>query len=128
MATLATLGIRKKVKLNFLEVGHTHEDIDALIGNIVKTLRRADIPTLSIKERAICDALSNAIGRVPVFFYKSNPTAEGWYPRPYEELNNPTLFREVFRSDDVNKGFAVKVQAEPVTEKGLRQTWNYKVS
>jgi hypothetical protein len=36
---LVMLGIRKKVKLSYLEVGHTHEDVDALIGTVTGTLR-----------------------------------------------------------------------------------------
>jgi len=35
MGALIQGGICKKIKLHYLEVGHTHEDIDALIGNIV---------------------------------------------------------------------------------------------
>ena len=33
-ALLLKLGICKKVKVNFLEVGHTHEDIDARIADL----------------------------------------------------------------------------------------------
>ena len=43
---LVALGVAKKVKINFLEVGHTHEDIDALIGSVVMKLRAQDLPIL----------------------------------------------------------------------------------
>ena len=48
-ALLVKLGICKKVKVNFLGVGHTHEDIDALIGSVVTKLRVEDLRTF--KER-----------------------------------------------------------------------------
>ena len=39
-ALLVKLGICRKVKINFLEVAHTHDDIDALIGSVVVKLRK----------------------------------------------------------------------------------------
>ena len=47
----------KKIKVNFLEVGHTHEDIDALIGSVVTKLRLMDLPTLEAR----CEAIMNAL-------------------------------------------------------------------
>ena len=43
---LVALGVAKNMKINFLEVGHTHEDIDALIGLVVMKLRVQDLPIL----------------------------------------------------------------------------------
>lgn len=45
MSILVLLGICRKVKLSYLIVGHTHEDVDAVIGNVVSRLRREDLPT-----------------------------------------------------------------------------------
>jgi hypothetical protein len=45
MAALCLLGIVRKVKLSYLIVGHTHEDIDACIGNVVSHIRGQDMPT-----------------------------------------------------------------------------------
>ena len=58
------LGIAKKIKINFLEVGHTHEDIDALIGSVVVKLRARDLPTLDSRVDAICGALKNEEARI----------------------------------------------------------------
>jgi len=51
------LGICKKVKVNLLEVGHTHEDIDALIGSVVTKLRIADLRTFQERVKAIKNAV-----------------------------------------------------------------------
>ena len=52
-ALLVALGICKKIKVNYLEVGHTHEDIDAWIGNVVTHLRKTDIRTFEQRMKAI---------------------------------------------------------------------------
>jgi hypothetical protein len=54
------LGICKKIKVNYLEVGHTHEDIDALIGSVVVKLRAMNLPTLESRIEAIKGALNDA--------------------------------------------------------------------
>lgn len=38
-------------------MGHTHEDIDALIGTVVTKLRKENIPTFSMREQAIFSAM-----------------------------------------------------------------------
>jgi hypothetical protein len=43
---LRDLGIFKKVKLCFLPVGHTHEDIDAVFGALAKKLNGIDVYTM----------------------------------------------------------------------------------
>jgi len=35
------------VKISYCLVGHTHEDIDAIIGNVITYLRSKNIPTLT---------------------------------------------------------------------------------
>jgi hypothetical protein len=59
-ALLVALGICKKIKVNYLEVGHTHEDIDALIGSVVVKLRAMNLPTLESRIEAIKGALNDA--------------------------------------------------------------------
>jgi len=44
-------GIFKKVKLSFLPVGHTHEDVDACFGALSRKLQHADAPTLAHMEK-----------------------------------------------------------------------------
>ena len=57
-ALLVQLGVCRKIKVNYLEVGHTHEDIDALIGSVVTKLRTQDLPTLQSRVDAIKNALN----------------------------------------------------------------------
>jgi len=45
----------RQVKVSYLVVGHTHEDVDACIGTVVTYLRTLDIPTFS-KFREECMA------------------------------------------------------------------------
>lgn len=63
-ALLVALGVCKKIKVNYLEVGHTHDDIDALIGNVVVKLRTMDLPTLDLRIQAILDALNAAHAQI----------------------------------------------------------------
>ena len=58
MAILIRLGIAKKVKISYLLVGHTHEDIDSIIGVICTHLRQMDVWTLTELANAIREALS----------------------------------------------------------------------
>ena len=53
LASLVLLGVCRKIKVNYLIVGHTHEDIDALIGTIVAKLRAMDLPALSVYENEV---------------------------------------------------------------------------
>ena len=57
-ALLVKLGICKKIKVNYLEVGHTHEDIDALIGTVVSKLRIEDLRTFEERINAIKNAMN----------------------------------------------------------------------
>jgi hypothetical protein len=45
LAVLVLFGIVRKVKLSFCITGHTHEDIDAIIGNVISHLRGKDLVT-----------------------------------------------------------------------------------
>ena len=48
---LRDLGIFKKVKLSYLPVGHTHEDIDACFGALARQLVSHDVYTMADVER-----------------------------------------------------------------------------
>lgn len=50
-------GIVRKVKISYLKVGHTHDDIDAIIGNVITHLRSLDIGTFSEFRQACYDAI-----------------------------------------------------------------------
>ena len=79
-ACLILLGICKKVKVSYLEVvlyvypiincdfvtqaGHSHEDVDAIIGNLVIYLRFRDIRTYEELVQAMKDALHDMKGKV----------------------------------------------------------------
>ena len=58
-ALLVKLGVCRKIKVNYLEVGHTHEDIDALIGTVVSKLRTMDLRTFNERINAIKSALND---------------------------------------------------------------------
>ena len=47
---LRDMGLFKKVKLCFLPVGHTHEDVDACFGALSKQLVKKDGPVFSLVE------------------------------------------------------------------------------
>ena len=57
-ALLVKLGTCKIIKVNYLEVGHTHEDVDALIGTVVSKLRLEDLRTFEERINAIKTALN----------------------------------------------------------------------
>ena len=174
-ALLVALGICRKIKVNFLEVGHTHEDIDALIGSIVTKLRAMDLPTFEARMNAIQDALTKAEAHIkaveevvgipdygasldtffptlsgiskvkefritmdstlqkPVFLYKSDPTVDGWYPRPFERMHDFDAIGEVFKHPDSEAGFPTSVlnvvagSSLKSGELGKRQHWFYHV-
>ena len=82
-ASLILLGICKKVKVSYLEVwlgllyvdpiincdfviqvGHSHEDVDAIIGNLVSYLRPRDIRTYEELVQAMKNALHGMKGKV----------------------------------------------------------------
>ena len=173
-ALLVALGVCKKIKVNYLEVGHTHEDIDALIGSVVVKLRKMDLPTFQSRIDAILEALNEAnasikkveepIGitdyssvmdskftyvsgimpikefriaaneeGIPIFLYKSNSTVDGWYPRPFERLDDFQAIRQVFQHPEPDQGFPLEVisvtpgSSSAAGEQGKRQHWFYKI-
>ncbi len=87
MAILVRLGIVKKVKISYLLVGHTHEDIDSIIGVICSHLRRMDVWTLTTLANAIREALSKDGSKVMDVFT--------WYGIP----DYASVFKNVQISD-----------------------------
>ena len=53
-AALIVLGLVRKVKLSYCLVGHTHEDIDAMIGTVVSYLRGRNLPNFEAYATAVC--------------------------------------------------------------------------
>lgn len=47
-----------QVKLSYLEVGHTHDDYDAIIGTIAAHIANLDLPTFDDYKSACMEALS----------------------------------------------------------------------
>jgi hypothetical protein len=172
-ALLVKMGICKKIKVNYLEVGHTHEDIDGLIGTVVTKLRTMDLPTFEKRVDAIKDALNKADAQikavdqiigitdyeriidpyfptssgimhikefritanddgVPSFLYKSNSTIDGWYPRPFEKIEDFEELSKVFKHPDPAQGMPVGVNcyaggSDKGAELGKRQYWFYRI-
>ncbi len=58
VAVLVALGICRKAKLSYLIVGHTHDDIDAIIGNVVSYLRKLDLLSFEILKKGCEEAIS----------------------------------------------------------------------
>lgn len=56
MALLVKLGHFREVYVSFLITGHTHEDIDAIFGNIAKALVNTDAITLPALMNVINEA------------------------------------------------------------------------
>jgi hypothetical protein len=64
MCALVLSGVVQKVKLAFLLVGHTHEDIDACIGNVVAAIRKKNLATFEDFRRECMDAIKKDNGTV----------------------------------------------------------------
>ncbi|XP_068734106.1 uncharacterized protein [Montipora capricornis] len=58
LAYLVEVGIFEKIRLNFLPVGHTHEDIDAFFGVFSKYLAQTDVYTIEDLLRAMESCLT----------------------------------------------------------------------
>jgi hypothetical protein len=52
-------GVFREVYINFLLVGHTHEDIDAMFGRWSWKLKASDYPTLPLLMKSFMDAANN---------------------------------------------------------------------
>ena len=56
--SLCLLGVVKKVKLSYLEVGHTHDDYDAIIGTIGSHICNLDLATFEDYKAACIGAIT----------------------------------------------------------------------
>jgi hypothetical protein len=54
-------GVFREVYVNFLLVGHTHEDIDAMFGRWSRRLRKNDYPTLPMLMKSFMDAKTEPV-------------------------------------------------------------------
>ena len=54
-------GVFQEVYINFLMVGHTHDDIDALFGKWSYKLRGTDYPTLPLLMKSFMDTESRPV-------------------------------------------------------------------
>jgi hypothetical protein len=54
-------GVFRKVYVNFLLVGHTHKDIDAMFGRWSRRFRKNDYPTLPTLMKSFMDAETEPI-------------------------------------------------------------------
>ncbi|XP_032217810.1 uncharacterized protein LOC5517433 [Nematostella vectensis] len=61
LAILVHLKVFKKIRVNFLPVGHTHEDIDAFFGVFSKHLAKLDVYTMDDLQRALESCVSHTI-------------------------------------------------------------------
>ena len=103
LAILVGLGVFMKIKLSFLPVGHTHEDIDQLFSRLSVYLQKRDILTLQELLAAIRSA-AKFEGQPPfvssltrIFDFK------GWMadlmPKPFKGVTAPMSFKFVLSDD-----------------------------
>ena len=53
LSALISLEIVQKVKVSYCVVGHTHEDVDAIIGTVISHLRKRDIQSFTVFEEEV---------------------------------------------------------------------------
>jgi hypothetical protein len=94
LSWLVKQGIFKKVKVNFLLVGHTHENIDQLFSRFSMRLRQEDALTVE------------ALMKIAIKSFTPNPTVEQVYGQRnwHEYLTGKGDFQEIFR----NHAFRIK--------------------
>ena len=98
-------GLFEKVKLSFLPVGHTHEDIDQLFSRCAESLRRMDCFSLDDSERIIRSSYHSDNNSQPgVVRNPKVPDFKGWME--FKKINitghtGPTCFK--FQNDPITK-------------------------
>lgn len=85
MSALCLLGVVQKVKLSYLEVGHTHDDYDAIIGTISSHITTLDLPTFEMYKAACMEAITKD-GSVVLAVEKIIGITD--YDRMFQDFNN----------------------------------------
>ena len=81
LVVIVVLGLCDKIVLAFLVVGHTHTDVDRIIGLVVTYVRRMDIPTFT----AFCDKAIDSF-----------ECPNGTNVKFFEHIISMTDYREIF--------------------------------
>jgi hypothetical protein len=101
-ALLVGAGVFEKVKLSFLPVGHTHEDIDQLFSRFAESLRRMDCFSWDDLERIIRSSYHSENGSQPeVVRNPKVPDFKGWMEDKEIDISGhtgPMCFK--FQKDD----------------------------
>jgi hypothetical protein len=120
LSFLVHVGIFDEVQLGFLMVGHTHEDIDALFGNISKWLKRNN--ALTVPEFISgCKQANRLVQDVIVLHNLFD--VKSWLLPNTEELHNhshPHIFRFTRCENAVDVQMHYKMWAKDPWEPGLQ--------
>ena len=92
-ALLVELGVFRKVKVGFLIVGHTHEDVDQLFSRFSTYLRRNDVLTME----SLTSALEKSYTPRPIAIIVENmPNVSTWLGGKIEAIvdhSRPHVFK-----------------------------------
>ena len=103
-ALLVGAGVFKKVKLSFLPVGHTHEDIDQIFSRFAEALRHRDCNTWADLEAIIASSWTSSNGAGPkVTVNPEVPDFKGWMDEHTLKVHGhtgPMCFRFTMSEDD----------------------------
>ena len=73
LSMLVNRGVFRKVKVNFLLVGHTHDHIDQMFSTFSRQLSRYDAFTLPKLFDVICDAYTTRLNVIRLHFRSRGP-------------------------------------------------------
>lgn len=103
-ALMVGVGLVKKIKLSFLPVGHTHEDIDQLFSRLAARLRQTDVITLRDMIDTITRSYTTPSGINPaVHVVNELPDFKRWFAADVPKMQHITEAR-VFRFVRDNQG------------------------
>ena len=69
LAALVALGVCNKVALAFLLVGHTHTDVDRIIGLVVSYIRRLNVTTFEELKAYVLELFTVIVSAFNMFLY-----------------------------------------------------------
>ena len=69
LAALVALGVCNKVALAFLLVGHTHTDVDRIIGLVVSYIRRLNVTTFEELKAYVLESFTVNVSAFNMFLY-----------------------------------------------------------